>query len=235
MLYVLRFKAQCVFPSTDEKVSSKPYLVPVGLRGSWYDLYLHHLQLPLHYHSTKSNSAHHQCLPPPARHPAFHRFLCVVFLPPARQRWHRLPCCTRGCPPNSKSFAIVPSYPGTRPNAVGAPRTASLRRNISVASWNPSNRKSATTTLWNSEGPTGFMPMARTLVNFIQRRCELFSPLIMSRIRSRTLVGTLRVCILPQSPAVKQPLGVHLCPHLCGAPLSRLPLITSGPQDFAVP
>ena len=93
-------------------VSSKPYLVPVGLRGSWYDLYLHHLQLPLHYHSTKSNSAHHQCLPPPARHPAFHRFLCVVFLPLARQRWRRLPCCTRGCPPNSKSFAIVPSYPG---------------------------------------------------------------------------------------------------------------------------
>ena len=96
-----------------DPVSSEPYLVPVGSRGNWYDLYLHHHQLPLHNHSTENNSAHHQRLSPPARHPAFHRFLRVVFLPPARQCWRRLPCCTRGCPPNSESFAIVPSYPGT--------------------------------------------------------------------------------------------------------------------------
>jgi hypothetical protein len=127
-------------------VSSKPYLITVGSRGNWYDLYLHHLQLPLHNHSTENNSTHHQRLPPPARHPAFHCSLRVVFLPPARQRRRRLPCCTRGCPPNSKSFAIVPSYPGTRPNAVGAPWTASLLRNISVNSWSPSDRKSATIT-----------------------------------------------------------------------------------------
>ena len=67
-----------------DSVSSEPYLVPVGLHGNWYDLSLHHLQPPLHNHSTKNNSAHHQRLPPPARHPAFHCFLRVVFLPPAR-------------------------------------------------------------------------------------------------------------------------------------------------------
>jgi hypothetical protein len=40
-------------------VSFGPYLVPVGPRGNWYDLCLHHLQLPPHNHSTKNNSAHH--------------------------------------------------------------------------------------------------------------------------------------------------------------------------------
>ena len=94
-------------------VSSKPYLITVGSRGNWYDLYLHHLQLPLHNHSTENNSTHHQRLPLPARHPAFHRFLRIVFLPPVRRGWCWLPCCTHGCPPNSESFAIVPSYPGT--------------------------------------------------------------------------------------------------------------------------
>ena len=122
-------------------VSSGPYLVPVGPRGIWYDLCLHHLQLPPHNHWTENNSAHHQRLPPPARCSVFHRFLRVVFLPPARQSWRRPPCCTRGCHPNSARFAIVPSYPGTQPNAVGAPRTARSRRNISVDSWSPSNRK----------------------------------------------------------------------------------------------
>ena len=88
-------------------VSSEPYLVPVGSRGNWPDLYLHHLQLPLHNHSTKNNSAHHQRLPPSARHPAFHCFLRMVFLPPARQRRRLLPCCIRGCPPTPKA---LPSY-----------------------------------------------------------------------------------------------------------------------------
>ena len=176
-------------------VSSEPYLVPVGSRGNWYDLYLHHLQLPLYNHLTENNSAHHQCLPPPARHPAFHRFFCVVFLPPARRRWRRLSCCSHRCPPNSKSFAIVPSYPGTRPNAVGAPRTTSLRRNVSGYSWSPSNRKSATTTSWNSVGPTGCMPTAPTHVNFIQRCCMLFSPSITSRLRLRSPVGTFPTCV----------------------------------------
>ena len=85
-----------------DSVSSEPYLVPVGSRGNWYDLYLHHLQLPLHNHSTENNSTHHQRLPPPARHPAFHCSLRIVFLPPARQRRRRL-----------QSFTIIPSYPGT--------------------------------------------------------------------------------------------------------------------------
>ena len=173
-----------------DSVSSKLYLVPVGSRGSWYDLCLHHLQLPLHDHSTKNNSAHHQRLPPPARHPAFHRFLCIFFLPPARRRRRWLPCSTRGCPPNSESFAIVPSYPGTRPHAVGALRTARRRRNISINSWSPSNRKSATTTLKNLEGPTGCTPTARTLVNSLLRCCKLFSPSNTSRIRLRSPVGT---------------------------------------------
>ena len=106
-------------------VSSGPSLVPVGLRGNWYDLCLHHPQLPSHNHSTEDNSAHHQRgrLPPPAWCSAFHRLLCVVFLPPARRRRCRPPCCTHGCPPNSASFAIVPSYPGTQLNTVSAPRT----------------------------------------------------------------------------------------------------------------
>ena len=180
-----------------DSVSSEPYLVPVSLRGNWYDLCLHHLQPPLHNYSTESDSAHHQHLPPLplAWHLVSHRFLCVVLLPPARRRWHRLPCCTCGCPPNSESFTIIPSYPGTRPNAVGAPKTASLQRNISVHSWSPSDRKSATTTLWNSEGPTGCTPTARTLVNFIQCRCKLFSPSITSRIRLRSPVGTFPTCV----------------------------------------
>ena len=134
-------------------------------------------------------------MPPPAQCLAFHCLLCVVLLPPARRRWHRPPCCTLGCPPNSASFAIVPSYPGTQPNAFGAPRTARSQRNISVASLSPSDRESVTTTLWNLEGPTGCTPMACTLVNFIQRRCELFSPSIASRIRSRFLVGTFPTCV----------------------------------------
>ena len=96
-----------------DSVSSKLYLVPVGSRGNWYNLCLHHLQLPLHNHSTENNSPHHQRLPPPARHPAYHCFLCIVFLPPECQRRRRLPCCTHGCPPNSEIFAIIPSYPGT--------------------------------------------------------------------------------------------------------------------------
>ena len=96
-------------------VSSGPYLVPVGPRGNWYDLCLHHLQLPPQNHPTKNNFAHHQRLPPPAWCSAIHCFLRIVFLPPARQRRRRCqpPCCTRGCPPNSASFSIVPSYPGT--------------------------------------------------------------------------------------------------------------------------
>ncbi len=64
-------------------VSSRPSLVPVGPRGNWYDLCLHHLQLPPHNHLTKDNSAHHQRLPPLAWCLAFHCLLCVVFLPPA--------------------------------------------------------------------------------------------------------------------------------------------------------
>ena len=65
-------------------VLSGPYLVPVGPRGNWYDLCLHHLQLPPHNYSTENNSTHHQRLPPPAQCLAFHRFLRVLFLPPAR-------------------------------------------------------------------------------------------------------------------------------------------------------
>ncbi len=68
-------------------------------------------------------------------------------------------------------------------------------KNISVASWSPSDRKSATTTSWNSEGPTGFTPTARTRVNFIQCCCKLFSPSITSRIRSRFPVGTFPTCV----------------------------------------
>ena len=45
-----------------DSVSYRNYLIPVGLRGNWYDLCLHHLHLPLHNHSTKNNSAHHQRL-----------------------------------------------------------------------------------------------------------------------------------------------------------------------------
>ena len=177
-------------------VSSGPYLVPVGSRGNWYDLCLHHLQLPHHNHLTKNNVTHHQRLPPLAWCSAFHHFLCVVFLPLARQRWRWPPCCTRGCPPNSASFTIVPSYPGTQPNAVGAPRTTRSQRNISIASWSPSDRTSATTTsFWNLEGPTGCTPMAHTLINCIQHCCHLFSPSITSRIRSRFLVGTFPMCV----------------------------------------
>ena len=96
-------------------VSSGPYLVPVGPHGNWYDLCLHQFQLPPTNHWTENNFAHHQCLPPPVWCLAIHCFLRVIYLPPARRRWRRRrpPCCTRGCPPNSVSFAIVPSYPAT--------------------------------------------------------------------------------------------------------------------------
>ena len=42
------------------------------------------------------------------------------------------------------------------------------------------------------------------------------------------------VCILPQCPAAKQPLGVRLRPHICMAAPSRPSLTTLGPQDFTV-
>ena len=114
----LRLVVECLFLMAGlggqgfGSVSSGPSLVLVDPHGNWYDLYLHHPQHPSHNHSTKDNSAHHRRLPPPAWCLAFHCLLCVVFLPPARQRWRRPPCCTCGCSPYFASFAIVPSYPG---------------------------------------------------------------------------------------------------------------------------
>ena len=220
-----------------DSVSSGPYLVPVGSRGNWYDLCLHHLQLPLHNHLTENNSTHHQRLPPPAWHSAFHHFLCVVFLPPARQRRRRLPCCTRGCPPNSESFAIVSSYP------LALDQTPLVHRGppgdegifLSTAGVLPTgNPRPLHRGIWRVPQGVRLRPALSSILYNVVASSSL------PRLRPTSgqdplLAPSPRVCILPQSPPAKQPLGVCLRPHICGAPPSRPSLTTSGPQDFAVP